>query len=96
MSPRPVFKPFKPVALVAKTKARLPAELFPLTEQLGTCIKYQQIQTGRGAGERQTGSPSLSGGQGWPGDHSLRSRGRKWVEGTQDSTDYLCSFLYLQ
>lgn len=52
MSPRPVFKPFKPVALVAKTKARLPAELFPLTEQLGTCIKYQQI---RQAGVQESG-----------------------------------------
>ena len=96
MSPRPVFEPFEPVALVTETRARLPADLFPLTEQLRTCIKYQQVQTGRGAGQWQTGSPSLSGGQGWPGDHSLTSWERKWVEGTRDSTDYLSSFLYLQ
>lgn len=36
------------------------AELFPLTEQLRTYIKYQQVQTGRGTGQRQTGSPSLA------------------------------------
>lgn len=43
------------MALVAETRAQLPPKLFPLMEQLRTCTKYQQVQTGGGTAERQTG-----------------------------------------
>lgn len=40
------------MALVAETRAQLPPKLFPLMEQLRTCTKYQQVQTG---GVQQSG-----------------------------------------